>query len=139
MHPLDAGAVMVTARSSRGRIMTSDEMPDWARDMRLMVQILMDQVRTLEIQMGEWCTAKILDPKPQAIAEKAERTAKAARDIVDATSNLTHTLVRSLLEEQNRTAKQRERTTELERRLVEVEQRLNTLNTPPADKPDLRW
>jgi polyhydroxyalkanoate synthesis regulator phasin len=139
MHPLDAGAGMVTARSRRGRIMTSDDMPDWARDMHLMIQILVDQVRTLEFQMEERRTAEILDPRPQAIAEKAERTAKAARDIADATSNLTHTLVRSLLEEQNRTAKQRERTTELERRLVAVEQRLNTLNTPPADKPDLRW
>jgi hypothetical protein len=139
MHPLDAGAGMVTARNGRGRIMTSDDMPDWARDMHLMIQILVDQVRTLELQMEERRNAEILDPRPHAIAEKAERTAKAARDIVDATSNLTHTLVRSLLEEQNRTAKQRERTAELERRLVEVEQRLNTLDTPPANKPDLRW
>src|SRR4051812_13609670 len=35
MHSLDAGAGMLVADGSRGRRMTSDDMPDWARDMHL--------------------------------------------------------------------------------------------------------
>ena len=81
MHSLNAGAGMLVADCSRGRRMTSDDMPDWARDMHTMVQILMDRVSTLEFQTEERRDAEILDPSPRAIAEKAERTAKSARDI----------------------------------------------------------
>jgi hypothetical protein len=116
--------------------MASDEMPDWARDMRIMVQILMDRVNTLELQTEERRTAEILDPSARIIAEKAERIAKSARDIVDSTGSLTSALVRSLMEEKNRTSKMRDQIGELKRRVDELERHL------PGDgsgKSDLKW